>query len=130
MGQVILDFQDLWLAGRLLASEGEEADLVRVQIPFTAYQAMGPHLTELPGLPQQGHLAEAAASPQVDQPTMRPLLQVELPVPGKGPAVRSGLSRAARCFSNAATYFWECPCNSSRSACWKRDQTLACHQPL
>src|SRR5271157_3439980 len=91
VGQPIVYFQDLRLTGRVLAPEGEEADLVLVQIHFTAHQAVGPHLAELPGLPQQGHLAEAAASPQVDQPALRPLLQVELPAPRKGPAVRGGL---------------------------------------
>src|SRR4051812_45555281 len=92
VGQPIVHFQDLWLAGRLLAPEGEEADLVRVQkdgtelenfsppAPFTARdrggkpgkvlkltadQAVGPHLAQLPGLPQQGHLAAGVAAPQV-----------------------------------------------------------------
>src|SRR5262245_56361258 len=44
-----------------------------------------------PALAQQGHLAVAVAAPQVDQPATRPLLQVELPAHGEGPAVRSGL---------------------------------------
>src|SRR5438552_6469477 len=89
--QPIVHFEGLRLTRGALAPQSEEADLVLVQIHFTAYQALGPHLAELPGLPQQGHLAQAVAPPQVDQPALRPLLQVELPVPRKGPAVRSGL---------------------------------------
>src|SRR6266436_2261439 len=91
VGQSIVHFEDLRLTGGVLAPQSEEADLVLVQIHFTAYQAMRPHLAELPGLPQQGHLAQSVAPPQVDQPAMRPLPQVERPVPRKGPAVRSGL---------------------------------------
>src|ERR1700676_2702290 len=87
VGQPIVYFQDLRMTGRLFPSEGEEADLVLVQIHFTADQAVGPHLTERPGVAQQGHLAEAGTSPQVDRAATRPLLQVELPVPRKGPTV-------------------------------------------
>src|ERR1700688_2894554 len=91
VGQPIVHFEDLRLTRGLLAPQGEEADLVLVQIHFTTCQAMRPHLAELPDLPQQGHLAQSGAPPQVDQPAMRPLPQVELPVPRKVPAVRSGL---------------------------------------
>src|ERR1700746_617775 len=80
VGQPIVDLQDLRLTGRLFASQGEEADLVLVQIDLTADQAVGPHLPQIPGLPQQGHLTEAVASPQVDQPAPGALLQLERPV--------------------------------------------------
>src|ERR1700726_4126184 len=87
VGQPIVHLQDLRLAGRLLASQGEEADLVLVQMHFTANQTVGPHLAKLPSLPQQRHLAETAASPQENQPALGSLLQVELPSRGEGAAV-------------------------------------------
>src|SRR5512135_2321369 len=91
VGQPIVHSQDLRLTGRLLASEGEEADLVLVEIHFAAHEAVGPQLAEGPGLPQQRHLAEAVASPQVDQPATGSLLQVPLPARGERLAVRGGL---------------------------------------
>src|SRR5947207_330179 len=91
IGESIVHFADLWLTGGILAPQGEEADLVLIQIHFTTNQAVGPDLAEWPDLAQQGHLAVAVASPQVDQPAPRPLLQVEPPVHGEGTAVRSGL---------------------------------------
>src|SRR6266852_3236420 len=91
VGQPIIHLQDLRLTGRLFPSEGEEADLVLVQVHFTADQAIGPDLAEGPGLPQQGYLAEAVTSPQVDQPATRQVLQVELPVPRESPTVRGSL---------------------------------------
>src|SRR6266498_4322784 len=91
VGQPIVHFEDLRLTGRLLAAQGEEADLVLVQIDLTTDQAVGPHLPERPGLPQYGHLAVGGASPQVDQPATGPLLQVELPANGEGTPVRAGL---------------------------------------
>src|SRR4051794_2841440 len=90
-GQPIIDCQDLGLTGRFLAPQREEAELVVVQIHFTANQAIGPHLAERPGPPQQAYRAEAVAAPQVDQPTVRPLLQVQLPGLGERPTVRSCL---------------------------------------
>src|SRR5437667_9178559 len=87
----VIHFQDLGLTGRLLAPEREEADLVVVEIHFTTNQAVGPHLAEGPGLPQQRHRAAAVAAPQVDQAATRPFLQVQLPGPGKRPTVRSCL---------------------------------------
>src|SRR3954469_5175252 len=89
--QPVIDFQDLGLTGRLLAPQREEAELVVVQIHFTANQSIGPHLPELPGPPQQDYLAEAAAAPQVDQLTPRPFFQVQLPSLGERPALRGGL---------------------------------------
>src|SRR5438067_2067181 len=83
----VIHFQELGLAGRLLAPQREEANLVGVEIHFTAHQAVGPHLAERPGPPQQSYFAEAAAAPQVDQPAARPVLQVQLPVGGESPAV-------------------------------------------
>src|SRR5271167_3281326 len=91
VGEPIVHFQDLRLTGRLFPSEGEEADLILVQIHFTADQAVGPHLAEGPCLPQQCHLADAVTSPQVDQPASRPLFQLELPALRKGPTIRGGL---------------------------------------
>src|SRR5215831_12665008 len=91
LGQPIVHFPDQRLTGRLLASQGEEADLVLVQIDLTTNQAIGPHLPKIPGLPQQGHLAEAVASPQVDQPAPGSLLQVQFPARREGAAVRSRL---------------------------------------
>src|SRR5437588_8637167 len=91
VGQPVVHFENLRLAGRLLAAEGEEANLVLIQIHFTTNQAVGPHLAEWPGLPQQGHLAVAVASPQVDQLPTGPLLQVKFPAGGEGAAVRGGL---------------------------------------
>src|SRR3954468_11079446 len=78
VGQPIVHFEDLRVTSRLLATKGEEADLVLIQIHFTTNQAVGPHLAQGPGLAQQGHLAIAVASPQVDQPATGPLLQVKL----------------------------------------------------
>src|SRR5258708_34267880 len=91
VGQPIIDFQDLWLTGRFLPREGEEADLILIQIHFTTNQAMGPDLAERPGLAQQGHLAQAATSPQVDQLAAGPFLQVQLPARRERPAVRGCL---------------------------------------
>src|SRR5215471_5777215 len=79
VGQPIVHLQDLRLTGRLLTSQAEEADLVPVQIDITTDQAMGPHLPQIPGLSQQAHRAGAVASPEVDQPALRSLLQVQLP---------------------------------------------------
>src|SRR5438034_11539512 len=87
VGQPIIHFQDLWLTGRFLAPEGEEADFILIQIHFTTNQAMGPDLAERPGLTQQGHLAQATTSPQVDQPATGPLLQVQLPACRERPTV-------------------------------------------
>src|SRR5262249_51772889 len=92
VGQPIVHFADLWLTGRVLAPQGEEANLVPIQIHFTADQAVGPGLTQGPELPQQGYLAVAVASPQVDQSAPRSLLQVELPAHRKGTAGRGGLA--------------------------------------
>src|SRR6516225_5448066 len=66
--QSIIHFQDLWLAGRLLAPEGMEAELVPLQIHVTAHQSARPDFADLPGLPQQVHLALRVGPPQVDQP--------------------------------------------------------------
>src|SRR5271165_871542 len=85
VGQPVVHFQDLRLTGRLLASQPEEADLVRVQIHLTAHQAVGPHLAERPVPSQQGYLAAAAAAPQENQPTARTLLQVQFPAGGERP---------------------------------------------
>src|SRR5262249_1044258 len=90
VGQPIVHFADLWLTGRGLAPQGDEASLVPVRIHFTAGQAVGPGLTQGTELPQQGYLAVAVASPQVDQSAPWSLLQVELPAHGKGTAVRGG----------------------------------------
>src|SRR5262245_23860380 len=84
-------FQNLGLTRRLLTPPGEEAELVLVQIHLTTHQAVGPHLAERPGPPQQAHLAQAAAAPQVDQPTPRPLLQLQLPGGGERPPLGGGL---------------------------------------
>src|SRR4051794_24605428 len=91
VGQPIVRFQDLRLALRVLAPQGEEADLVRVQIDLTTNQAVGPDLAQRPGLPQHGDLALGVASPQVDQPARGPLLQLELPAAREGTPVRGGL---------------------------------------
>src|SRR5437588_9400069 len=91
VGQPVVHFENLRLAGRLLAAEGEAADLVLIQIHFTTNQAVGPHLAQVPGLAQQGHLTVAVASPQVDQPATGPLLQVELPAGGEDTPVRGAL---------------------------------------
>src|SRR5262245_33202115 len=107
VGEVIVHFKDQRLAGRVLASEGEEADLVMNEVDLATDQAVGPRLTQRPGHAQQGYFAVGAAAAQVNQST-----------------------RAARCLSRAATYLRECPRKSSRSLCSKRDQTLDCHQPL
>src|SRR5690348_11298375 len=87
----VIHFQDLGLAGRLLAPQGEEADLVVIEVHFTAHQAVGPHLAERPRPPQQSYLAEAVAAPQKVQPAARPLLQIQFPVGGECPAVWRGL---------------------------------------
>src|SRR5947209_14500627 len=91
VGQPIGHFQDLRLAGRFLASQSEEADLLPIQIDFTTDEAVGPGLAQRPGLPQQDDLAAGVASPQVDQAATGPLLQVELPVAREGAAVRGVL---------------------------------------
>src|SRR3954451_400997 len=84
VGQAIVHLQDLRLAGRLLPPEGEEPDLVPVQIAFSTDEAAGPRQAQRPGLPQQNDLALGVAPPQVDQAAGVPLLQVELPVAGEG----------------------------------------------
>src|SRR5205807_3722365 len=86
--QPIVHFEDLRLTGWLLASQGEEADLVLVQIDLTTDQAVGPHLPQIPGLPQHGHLTVGVASLQVDQPPTAPLLPVELPASGAATPAR------------------------------------------
>src|SRR5687767_12070483 len=91
VGQPIVHFQDLRLTGRLLASQGEKTNLVLVQIDLTAHQAVGPHLAQLPALPQHRHRAVAVASSEVDQPTSGSLLQVQLPTGGERSAVGGGL---------------------------------------
>src|SRR5260370_36212828 len=82
VGQPVVHFEDLRLATRVLASEGEETDFITIQIHFTTNEAAGPYLTQRPGLPQQGDFAAGVAPPQVDQEAPAPLLQVELPVGG------------------------------------------------
>src|SRR5467141_3459794 len=91
VGQPIVHFQDQRLTGRLLASQGEEPDFVPIQIDFTTNEAVGPNLTEWPGLAEQEDRALGVASPQVDQATRGPFLQVELPVGREAPAVRGAL---------------------------------------
>src|SRR3954469_11006966 len=91
IGQAINHFQDLWLAGGFLAAEGEETDLVLVQIDHTADQAVGPDLAERPGLAQQDDRAVGIAPPQVNHPAAWSLLQIQLPTRGERPAVRGGL---------------------------------------
>src|SRR5947209_3674628 len=91
VGQPIVHFEDLRLTPRLLASKGKEADLVPIQIDLTTNQAVGPDLAQRPGLAQQDDLAVGVASPQVDQPTTGPLLQVQLPVGREGATARGRL---------------------------------------
>src|SRR3954451_4168168 len=91
VGQPIIHFQDLWLTGRVLASKGEEADLVLVQIHLTAYQPARPDLADFPGMAQQVHLALSVAPPQVDQPAARSLLEVQPPVSRERPPARGRL---------------------------------------
>src|SRR5262249_5336213 len=86
IGQPILHFLDLRLAGRRLATKGEGADLVLVEIHFTAYQPARPDLADFPGVAQQAHLALRVGPPQVDQLAARPLLEVQLPVNRERPA--------------------------------------------
>src|SRR3954471_8479953 len=88
VGQSIVHFADLWLTSRFLASQGEETDLILVQIDFTTNQTAGPDLAQRPALAQQGDLALGVAPPQGDQAAPGPLLQVELPGGGEGTAVR------------------------------------------
>ena len=52
VGQPIVHFEDLRLTPRLLASEGEEADLIVGQIDFTTNQAVGPDLAAGPAVAQ------------------------------------------------------------------------------
>src|SRR5438132_1539887 len=52
VGQPIVHFEDLRLTDRLLATEGEEADLVLIQIHFTTNQAGGPPLAQTQAHPQ------------------------------------------------------------------------------
>src|SRR5215208_3487216 len=84
VGQAIVHFEDLRLTGRVLASEGEEADFVIIEIYFATDQAARPTLPERPGLPQQVHRALAVTAAEVDQQAAGPLLQVELPVAREG----------------------------------------------
>src|SRR5262249_53003090 len=57
VGQPIVHFEDLRLTSRVLASKGEEADLVPIQIDLTTNQAVGPDLPQRPGLTEQDDLA-------------------------------------------------------------------------
>src|SRR4051812_7211125 len=86
VGQAVVHFEDLRLTGRFLASEGEEADFIIIQIHFTTNQAAGPGQAERPGLPEQIDLAVAVTAPEVDQAAAGALFQVELPVAREGPA--------------------------------------------
>src|SRR5690348_1116576 len=61
------------------------------RVYLATHQAVGPHLSQRPGPPQQTNLALAAAAPQVDQPTPRPLLQLQLPGGGERPPRGGGL---------------------------------------
>src|SRR4051812_23399964 len=91
VGQPKVHLQDLRLAGRVFPPEGEEADLIAIQSDFTPDQAVGPELSQRPGLPEQDDLAAGVATPEVDQATLRPFLQIELPVPREGTTARGGL---------------------------------------
>src|SRR6266478_6459298 len=91
VGQPIVHFQDLRLAGRVLASQGAEADFILLQIDFTTNQAVVPDSTQRPGLPQQGDLALGVAPPQVAPGPAGRFLQVGLPPGGEGAGVRGGL---------------------------------------
>src|SRR5262245_175267 len=88
VGQAIIHFQDLWLTGRVLAPEGEEADFVTIQIHFTADQAARPHGAQRPGLAQQVHRTLAVTAAQVDQPALGAFLQVQFPARWEGPPPR------------------------------------------
>src|SRR4051812_18962914 len=88
IGQPIIHFQDLWLTGRILASKGEEADLVFVQIHLPASQPARPDRADFPGMTPQVHLALSVAPPPADQPAARPLLEVQPPVSRERPAAR------------------------------------------
>src|SRR5271166_7192485 len=90
-GQAIVHFEDLRLASRFLASEGEETDFIHLQIHFATNEAAGPSQAERPGLPEQDDLALGVASPQVDQAASGPFLQVEFPVGREDAAIRGGL---------------------------------------
>src|SRR4051812_39264699 len=79
VGQLIAHFQDLRLTGRVLAPEREEAHLVLLQVHLTANQAVGPHVADPPGAPQQRDFPPAVGPPQVDQAAARPRLRVQLP---------------------------------------------------
>jgi hypothetical protein len=91
VGQPIVYFKYLRLTGWLLAPKGEEADLVLTRIHFPTNQAVGPYLTQWPGLAQEGRLAVAVIAPPVNQTAPGPLLQVELPAGGEGTPVWVGL---------------------------------------
>ena len=80
IGQPIIYFQDLRLAGRILAPQAVEKEFVPIQIHVTTNQPVGPHLAQRPRLSQKADLTAGVASPQVDQAACGSLLQVEFPV--------------------------------------------------
>src|SRR5262249_34760551 len=92
VGQPVIHFEDLWLTGRVFASEAEEADLVSIQIDFTADQAARPHRAQRPGLAQQAHRALAITAAEVDQSPLGALLQVQFPVRRERPPTRRGFN--------------------------------------
>src|SRR5579872_6758088 len=83
----VIHFEDLGLTGRVLAPQREDAELVVVQIDLTPHQAIRPDLAQRPSPPQQAHLAQAAAAPQVDQLAPRPFLKLQSPAGGERPAL-------------------------------------------
>src|SRR5262249_44799979 len=91
IGQPIIHCQDLGLTGRVLASQGVKADLVTVQIHFTAHEPTRPDVADLPALAQQVPLPLRVGPPQVHQTAARSLLEVQLPVSGERPAGWGGL---------------------------------------
>ncbi len=75
-GQRVGDLAQLRLMLRLAASQGEEADLVRIEIDLGSDQAVRPQRFDLEVMAQQLDAALRVGAPQEDEPTLRPGLQV------------------------------------------------------
>src|SRR5512135_2437284 len=83
-GQRVGDLAQQRLIVRLAASQGEEADPVRIEIDLSSDQAVRPQRIDLEAMTQHLDAALRVGAPQEDEPTLRPGLQVQPPVLGEG----------------------------------------------
>ena len=75
-------FQE-WLIRWFASSQGEEAELICIEIDLGADKAMGPVLMDSEGVSQDTDTAFFVGSPQVNDLALRMFLQVQPPALGK-----------------------------------------------